>query len=164
MTAIKRYHLRKDKVKELKNLLRGRLQPLAEKLAGSVEILDSGDCKVVISNEKPVFILGEKLVPALTVVGEIDLPTVVVDMGAVGPLCRGADVMAPGVTRADEEIWIGDLVVIVDERHGRPLAVGEALVFGNQIKGEKGRVVKNLHHVGDDFWEMFSSLLGTKVK
>jgi PUA domain protein len=75
-------------------------------------------------------------------------------MGAVPHIADGADVMAPGVVSVDEDILPGDGVVIVDERHGKPLAIGLALVAGADMKAPKGKVIKNLHHVGDEIWSL----------
>jgi PUA domain protein len=146
--------LRKDRIRELRGLLDGEVKPLAEKLEEDVEVFELAEGKLVAAQGEPVLILREKPVPCLRVVGELGLKEVVVDMGAVGPVCRGADVMAPGITRADPGIQPGELVVVTDERHARPLAVGEALVSGTEMRGRKGRAVKNLHHVGDKFWEL----------
>lgn len=86
------------------------------------------------------------------------LPRVVVDMGAVPYVVNGADVMAPGVVRVEGKFLEGGLVVVVDENHGQPLAVGTS-VFSAEIidrmgrNKEKGRVVISLHHAGDSFFK-----------
>lgn len=78
---------------------------------------------------------------------------VTVDMGAIRFVTNGADIMAPGITDADPEIVPGDAVWIRDETHGRPLAIGRAQVSGPELKaGNKGKVVSNLHTVGDGLW------------
>jgi PUA domain protein len=78
---------------------------------------------------------------------------VVVDMGAVVFITKGADVMAPGVTDADPMIQKDDLVWICDEKHRKPLAVGIAMMTGEEMKTKKpGKAVKTLHYVGDRLW------------
>lgn len=77
---------------------------------------------------------------------------VIVDAGAVRFVVNGADIMKPGIVSADPEIAAGDLVVIAEERHKKPLAIGRALVAGTEMKGE-GKAVKSLHHVGDLIWK-----------
>lgn len=78
---------------------------------------------------------------------------VTVDMGAIKFVTNGADVMAPGITDADPEVRPDDPVWIRDETHGRPLAVGVATQSGPELKeGSKGKVIRNLHTVGDKFW------------
>jgi len=75
---------------------------------------------------------------------------VTVDMGAVEFVYNGADIMAPGIVDADEDIEEGDLVWIRDIEHKKPLAVGRAMNDGeHMIKAEEGKVVRSLHHVGD---------------
>jgi len=47
----------------------------------------------------------------------------------------------------------GSLVAVVDERHGKVLAVAEALEPSAAIaEMSKGKVAKNLHYVGDKLW------------
>ena len=43
-------------------------------------------------------------------------------------MANGADVMSPGVVKADINIAEGDTVIIVDENHHKPLAMGIATV------------------------------------
>ncbi|MGV8126202.1 MAG: PUA domain-containing protein [Methanothrix sp.] len=109
-----------------------------------------------------IFIEGRPLLmivedqPFFTVLGAIEMMPykrlVVVDSGAVRFVVNGADIMKPGIVSADPEIAVGDLVVIVEERHNKPLAIGRALVAGTEMKGE-GKAVKSLHHVGDAIWK-----------
>jgi PUA-domain protein len=78
---------------------------------------------------------------------------VVIDMGAVGFIIKGADVMAPGVTEVDPMIQKDDFVWICDEKHRKPLATGFALMSGEEMKTKKpGKAIKTLHYVGDRLW------------
>jgi len=93
----------------------------------------------------------------LTLKGILDLKPakkwVTVDMGAVRFLANGADVMAPGITEADPEIEIGDLVWVRDERNQRPLCVGKALMAGPEMgPADAGKAIKTMHYVGDPIW------------
>ncbi|MFA5869344.1 MAG: RNA-binding protein, partial [Candidatus Bathyarchaeia archaeon] len=48
----------------------------------------------------------------------------------------------------------GALVVVRDVKHGKALALGKALRPSAAIMAEKkGKVVHNLHYVGDKLWE-----------
>lgn len=81
------------------------------------------------------------------------IPKIVVDMGAVPYVCKGADVMAPGVVAIKGEFKENDLLLIVDERHSKPLAIGVALFSSEDMKVlNSGKIVKNLHYVGDKLW------------
>ena len=80
---------------------------------------------------------------------------VVVDMGAVKFVTSGADVMAPGIIDADENIKVDDQVWICDERHRKPLAVGISLMSGvDMVKEKKGKSVEIIHYVGDKYWNI----------
>ena len=78
---------------------------------------------------------------------------VVIDMGAISFITKGADVMAPGITDADPMIQKDDFVWICDEKHRKPLATGIALISGEEMKTKQpGKAVKTLQYVGDRFW------------
>ena len=81
--------------------------------------------------------------------------SVIVDMGAVGFITKGADVMAPGIVDADENISEGDFVWISDEKYRKPLAIGIALTSGEHMtKQTSGKAIHNLHYVGDKLWKL----------
>jgi len=79
---------------------------------------------------------------------------VTVDAGAIQFVSNGADVMRPGIVEADESIDADELVLVAEETHGKFLAVGKALVSGSEMRGEGGRVVDSIHHVGDELYEL----------
>jgi PUA domain protein len=83
------------------------------------------------------------------------MPRIVVDMGAVPHVVGGADIMAPGIRKVSGEFAERQFLVVVDEKHGKYLAVGRALVgSGPMAATKKGKVVENLHYVGDLIWEV----------
>jgi PUA domain protein len=85
---------------------------------------------------------------------------VTVDMGAVGFVTNGADVMAPGIVDADPGIQTDDQVWICDETHHKPLAVGVAMMNGEEmLHGTTGKAVKTIHYVGDTLWNLTSKRL-----
>ncbi|MFO8051135.1 MAG: PUA domain-containing protein [Thermoplasmatota archaeon] len=93
----------------------------------------------------------------ITLKGVLELkPTkrwITVDMGAVRFLANGADVMAPGIIDADVDISIDDLVWVRDEKNGRPLCIGRALIPGADMKdSDSGKAVRTIHYVGDPIW------------
>jgi len=84
---------------------------------------------------------------------------VVVDMGAVGFVAKGADIMAPGIIDADINIQKNDYVWICDEKNRKPLAVGMALMTGEEMKSKNtGKAIKNIHYVGDELWNLSSQI------
>ena len=63
--------------------------------------------------------------------------------------------MAPGIVDADPSILKDDYVWICDENNKKPLAIGIALMSGEQMKQSKeGKAIKNLHYVGDELWNL----------
>ena len=82
-------------------------------------------------------------------------PEAVVDEGAIKFMLNGADVMRPGVRKLDDWGEAGRVVVIREEKKGRAIAVGTSMVSGSEARDmTKGGCIKNLHHVGDRFWNL----------
>ena len=151
-----RHHLRDDEADEMRDALRDAIgvAPAEDASIEEAEVEDGPDLFLVDGEPLVVRVDGEYFV---TVQGALALEPedrlVTVDAGAVEFVTNGADVMRPGVVEADEGIEEGDLVVIVEENHGKPLAVGRALTEGEDMVGEEGRVVESIYHVGDELWE-----------
>jgi PUA domain protein len=152
MKIISRHHLRSDAVDEIETALAEGLD--VELDADTYELVELEDTTfdVVLVDGEPdvLYYEGE---PFLSVRGanahSAEEGVVTVDAGAVSFVSNGADVMRPGIVEANERIKAGDLVVIVEESHGKALAVGRALVDGDEMTGDSGKVVESLHHVGD---------------
>lgn len=156
MEIATRHHLRSDQVDALHEMLATDLG--VELDADTYELVEFADedFEVVLVDGEPLiwYPAGE---PFVTVAGanvaEPERHVVTVDAGAISFVSDGADVMRPGIVDADESIEAGDLVVVVEETHGKALAIGRALTDGDDMLGEEGRVVESLHHVGDDLFE-----------
>jgi PUA domain protein len=80
---------------------------------------------------------------------------VAVDAGAIPYVVNGADIMRPGIVSVTDDVKAGCPVQIVDERHGKPLAIGIALLDAPAIReAAAGKMVKKFHHVGDEIWTL----------
>ena len=143
--------------RETREFLEKVSEQFGEVNAEKVEFAHHEDNIIYILDDKVEFIEKDgKIIPFLG--GSIveNLPTVTVDMGAIRFVCNGADIMAPGITDLDD-FSENDIVVVRDNTHGKPLAVGAALKSSDEINSlRKGRVVSNLHYVGDPIWEDIS--------
>jgi len=147
--AIKR--LSKRDVKEL-----GKLLNISLSKKDIVEIIESNNQKLVrINGDINFFYLGERIIPTLHYLEntETDLKSITVDKGAVRFVVSGADIMRPGIVHIDEGFSEGDIILIREETYNKPIAIGIALLDSDSMKSsEKGKVVKNLHYVGDKIW------------
>ncbi len=122
-----------------------------------LESAEGPNVKVFYLEGKPFFsATKDGLIPTLFFEKALSLlPRITVNMGAVPFVCNGADVLAPGVVKIEGSFAVGDFVLVVDERHGKPLAVVSALVDSQAASGMKrGKVAGNLHYVGDALWNM----------
>ena len=117
---------------------------------------------ILINNEPLLFYKNGRIFFTLYGLNKynIDRFFAVVDMGAVRFIANGADVMAPGVVDADTRIKKDDIVWVCDEKHRKPLAIGFALMSGEQMINEKkGKAISVFHHVGDDLWNFAAKSL-----
>ena len=74
-------------------------------------------------------------------------------MGAIRFVSNGADIMSPGIVETSEGVEPGDIVLIIDETHGKPLAIGISLISGEEmVENDSGKAVETKHYVGDDIW------------
>ena len=111
---------------------------------------------IVINDIPSFFYYKEQIIPTLKYLQEnIILPKITVDMGAIKFVVNGADIMRPGITKIDENIKANDFIVIVDENNQKPLAVGIALLNSQEMESAtSGKVIKNIHFVGDELWNI----------
>jgi len=163
--SVRRHFLKESKIKRTLDDLHGKLNVDLEKLFGPkprIELVKTEETEILIHNKTPFLArTGDDVFP--TLLSQQILPLlrkITVDMGAVPHICNGADIMAPGIIRVDGEFSENAFVLIVDERHGKPLAIGQALLNSESMeKTKRGRVVKNLHYVGDGVWNLIRKIL-----
>ncbi len=148
--------LRKKEIKRLRSELITKFPEefieliLSEQV--SIEKL-SRERSIIYSGKTPCIVIERELVyPTLFFSEESGLKTVVVDMGAVGPVSRGSDVMIPGIVKLDQ-FKEGEVLQIKDEKHHVSIAVGVSLMSSDEVKRrDRGRCIRNLHWVGDEIW------------
>ena len=127
----------------------------------NVEAVESEVGLIYLIGGKPLLFKAEdKILPTLHFTEyNASAPKIVVDMGAVPYVCKGATVMAPGIVRIEGEFSKGDLVLVVDMKHGKALALGESLMDAEAARQtRKGPVVKTLHYVSDKMWDYIKTL------
>ena len=144
--------------RDARNLLKELSKDYGDVGAKKVEVAEFEEKKVYLFDERMEFIEDENgLYPYLGGSYLDILPRVVVDMGAIRFVCNGADVMAPGIVEVDE-FKEGSLVVIRDMSHGKALSIGLSLKSSSEIESnKKGKVIHNIHYVGDKLWENSSA-------
>ena len=116
------------------------------------QILD--DAQIITGDGIKILKVDDDYLPFLT---EIEMlkrfPAVTVDMGAVKFMCKGANLMRPGI-KEFTEFKKDNLVCIVEESHHKFLAVGKAMIDSSELESmEKGEIIENIHYISDRFWE-----------
>jgi PUA-domain protein len=164
-TKQRRYAL---KTKEAKQVLDEASRTLKFDLEGlfgakaNVEVVESDVGEIYLIGGKPLLFRADAhVLPTLLFSDWVaEAPKIVVDMGAVPYVCKGATVMAPGIVRLEGEFAAGELVAVVDVKFGKALALGESLMDAATARAtKKGPVVKTLHYVGDKIWDFTKSLM-----
>lgn len=110
--------------------------------------------ELLLVDDEPVLVHVEGIfIPYLDALNRFSgYGVVTVDKGAVKYIANGADVMRPGIV-SYTTFKAGDIVVVRVEEYGNPIAVGKALVDSEALSSmERGKVVENLHHIGDEAW------------
>lgn len=165
-TKNRRYTVKSKQAKQILNEVSERLKVNVDSLFGAkanVEVVEADIGNVYLVNGKPLFFkVGKKFMPTLLFQDFTShAPKIVVDMGAVPYVCNGADIMAPGIVRVEGEFSEGDVVLVVDEKHGKPLALGESLYDAANVRNTKqGAVIKNVHFVSDKIWNFAKTIAG----
>lgn len=151
---MKRKQLSKSETKEISTQVRELYGQELVSRKDVVEQVDDGFSLIVVNKQPLFFLFDGAPVPTLKALLHTQmLKSVTVDMGAVKFVTQGADIMLPGIIDLDLDLKKDDFVVIVDEIHKKPLAVGVMLVDGEAAEHqEKGKVVRNIHQVGDKIW------------
>jgi len=98
--------------------------------------------------------IGDDILPFLDDIPILEkFPYVTVDMGAIKFVCKGANVMRPGITKFSD-FESGEIVCVIEESQKKFLAVGKAKMSSKELgETSKGEVIKNMHYVSDNFWE-----------
>ena len=128
-----------------------------------IELPKQKNIKTHDVNEKGVIItgdgitavkIGESILPFLDDIEVLEkFPYVKVDMGAIKFVCKGANVMRPGITKFSD-FENGEIVCVIEESQNKFLAVGKAEMSSKEAEdASKGEVIKNMHYISDDFWE-----------
>jgi len=128
-----------------------------------IELPKQKNIKTHDANEKGVIItgdgitavkIGNDILPFLDDIPILEkFPYVMVDMGAVKFVCKGANIMRPGITKFSN-FENGQIVCVIEESQNKFLAVGKAEMSSEEAEdANKGEVVKNMHYISDIFWE-----------
>lgn len=147
------------------------LRAVSDEWGGSVDIPKTKNLRVFVLDDGSRVITGGgtrivrtrdgQHLPLLTETAVLGMfPHVVVDMGAVRFICKGANLMRPGITRFGK-FESGDIVCIRDESQGKYIAVGRAITSSADAESaERGEVLKNLHYISDRVWEAAKEIRG----
>ena len=116
------------------------------------QILD--DAQIITFSGMKILKVEDDYLPFLSETETLQkFPSVTVDVGAIKFMCKGANVMRPGI-KEFTEFEKDKLVCIVEESHHKFLAVGKSMVSSSELQNmEKGEVIKNIHYISDRFWE-----------
>ena len=155
--------LRHLKDRESKQLIREFTDrfPLSMTILSTAKHLEEHvieDGAVIFVDGKPWIVRSQgRLYPSLKNEPVLNtLPKIVVDMGAIPHITNGAQIMRPGIRRIEGEFSKDDLVSIIDEKYRKIIALGVAEMDSDMMKTQiKGRVISNIHYVGDPLWNAF---------
>ena len=114
---------------------------------------------IITGTDITAIMIGNDILPFLNETTILKkFPNVVVDMGAIQFVCKGANIMRPGI-KEFSDFKKGDIVCVIEESQQKFLAVGIAEMSSDELKeAKKGEVIKNIHYISDNFWEIGKEL------
>jgi len=114
----------------------------------------SNEAQIITGKGIKILKINDDYLPFLSETETLEkFPSITVDMGAVKFMCKGANLMRPGIKKFTE-FEKDNLVCIIEESQHKFLAVGKAMVSSSELENmEKGEVIKNMHYISDKFWE-----------
>ena len=114
---------------------------------------------IITGTDITAIMVGNNILPFLSETTILKkFPSVVVDMGAIRFVCKGANIMRPGI-KDFTDFKKGDIVCVIEESQQKFLAVGIAEMSSDELKeAKKGEVIKNIHYISDNFWEIGKEL------
>ena len=112
------------------------------------------DAQIITANGMKILKVEDDYLPFLSETETLQkFPSVTVDVGAIKFMCKGANLMRPGILKFSE-FEKDKLVCIVEESHGKFIAIGKSMVSSAELENmEKGEIIKNIHYISDRFWE-----------
>ena len=112
------------------------------------------NAQIITGKDIKILKIDDDYLPFLSETSMLErFPNVMVDMGAIKFMCKGANVMRPGIKKFTE-FEKDKLVCIVEESQHKFLAVGKSIVSSAELENmDKGEILKNLHYISDKFWE-----------
>tara|TARA_Y100000590_G_scaffold308328_1_gene348106 strand:+ start:1515 stop:1985 length:471 start_codon:yes stop_codon:yes gene_type:complete len=117
------------------------------------------EIQLITGNGIKILKIKDEHLPFLSETSTLEkFPYVQVDMGAVKFMCKGANLMRPGIKKFSE-FSKNDIVCIMEESQNKFLAVGKSEVDSSELENmERGEVIKNLHYISDKAWEISKTL------
>lgn len=166
MAQIKHRRFLKEKeaaqiIQEFQQKTKININELFETEKPSLEVAETPVAKVYFINGKPAIAnYKNTLIPTLLFDKALQtLPKITVNMGAIPHICNGADLMAPGVVKIQDNYQQNDYALVVDERHQKPLAIVTTLSDAQTTRGlTHGKIAKNTHYVGDALWNQLKNV------
>ena len=156
----KRHSIRKTQITELTARLIAEIDGAANQFTGErLEVVEMNTgLQIFLIDKKPLLMeYSDTVFPTLRGALERPFPQrrIVVDSGAVPYVINGADVMRPGIVSVTDDVRARGLVQIVEERHGKPIAICVAIFDASEIRARTGgKMAKNIHYVGDEIWNI----------
>jgi PUA domain protein len=154
----RRHRLRRKEAKKFLNKVSTSLQIILCRSEKNIEVVKVNSHQLFFFSGVPVIVTkNEDVFPTLSNQDILkQLPVIVVDRGAVPHICNGADLMAPGIVRMQNNFEKGQVAVVVDETHFKALSIVKALYASHQILSKKrGKIAINLHYIGDKLWNTY---------
>jgi PUA domain protein len=157
----RRHRLRRKEAREFLDKVSTSLQIIKLRTEKNIEIVKINSHQLFFISGVPTIIaFNDEVFPTLSNQDILtQLPAIVVDRGAVPHICNGADLMAPGIVRINDDFEVDRIIVVVDATHLKAISIVKSLYASHQILVKKrGKVAINLHYIGDKLWNVYKRI------
>lgn len=157
----RRHRLRRKEAREFLDKVSTALRIITLQAEKNIEVVKINSHQLFFISEVPTIITAnDEVFPTLSNQDILSqLPAIVVDRGAVPHICNGADLMAPGIVRVNDDFEVDRIIVVVDAIHLKAISIVRTLYASPQIVVKKrGKVAINLHYIGDRLWNAYKRI------
>ena len=152
---MREYYLSKKEMKPLIEQINKNWPEITINKLKNVRATDLKRGRFIITEKFKVIIINGTTIPFIKNNITENFPFIEVDINSIKFITNGANIMRPGITSFSHRFKKNAIILVKDQKYKKILAVGIALEDSDDAeKMNSGIIIKNLHYVGDEFWNL----------
>ena len=152
---MREYYLSKKEMKPLIEQINKNWPEITINKLKNVKATDLKKGRFIITEEFKIIIINGTTITFIKNKITENFPFIEVDINSIKFITNGANIMRPGITSFSHKFKKDHIILVKDQKYKKILAVGIALEDSDDAKKmSSGVIIKNLHYVGDEFWNI----------